>query len=106
MYDMVTWYPCIKNQNNYDIYRALDISVFIFSVLFQRFVFPFVCFSFCSDLPRQAAAHEGDLPAHQRAAVAISADEVGHRRGHDPRGPLERFQPAVRDVCSGETKRC
>lgn len=56
------------------------------------------------DLPRQAAAHEGDLPPDQRAPIPVAADEVRHRRGHDPRGPLERLQPAVRHVRPGEEK--
>ena len=40
-----------------------------------------------ADLRGQAAAQPADLPAHQRAAVAVAADEVGHRGGHDARGP-------------------
>lgn len=55
-----------------------------------------------SDLPGQAAAHEGNLPPHQRAPIAVAADEVRDRRGHDPRGPLECVQPAVRYVRSGK----
>ena len=55
-----------------------------------------------SDLPGQAAAHEGNLPPHQRVALFVATDEIGHRGGDDPRGPLERFEPAVRDVRSGK----
>ena len=76
------------------------INRFFFSFDFYPFV---LCFL---DLPGQAAAHEGNLPPHQRAALAVAADEVGHRRGHDPRRPLERFQPAVRDVRSGKYVWC
>ena len=49
-------------------------------------------------MKRPADAQQGDLPAHQRAAVALAADEVGHRRGHDAPRPRRRLQPAVRQL--------
>ena len=42
------------------------------------------------------------VPADQRAAVAVAADEVGHRGGHDPQGPRRALQPGERE---GERER-
>ena len=51
-----------------------------------------------ADLRGQAAAQQADLPANQRAAFTLAADEVGHRGGHDARGPRRGEQPAVRQL--------
>ncbi|CAM9152129.1 unnamed protein product [Heterosigma akashiwo] len=54
------------------------------------------------DLRGPPAAHQGGVPADQRAALALAAHEVRHRRGHDPQRPRRRLQPAVRLVRAGQ----
>ena len=62
------------------VFGVFCFCVFVFCV----FVFFLFYTNYFSDLPGQAAAHEGDLPPHQRAPLPVAADEVRHRGGHDP----------------------
>lgn len=48
------------------------------------------------------ACHPADLPPHQRAALALPPDEVGHRGGHDQEGPRRRLQPAGKGWAGGQ----
>ncbi|EDK99102.1 ATPase, H+ transporting, lysosomal V1 subunit B1, isoform CRA_d, partial [Mus musculus] len=38
------------------------------------------------------------LPTHQCAPIPLATDEVGHRRGHDQKGPRRCLQPAAHAV--------
>lgn len=53
-----------------------------------------VCFLCFVDLRRSPAAQPSDFPSNQRAAIALASHEERHRRGHDPRRPQCRIQPA------------